>query len=71
MSIPAETAMRQAPMTADYYMKEAVERIDRLMGDGYAKKHHELIAAFMNACVVDFDTAIRSTSQQRDTPHSF
>jgi len=32
----AETLLRQASMTADTYMGEAVERVDRLFGDGYA-----------------------------------
>lgn len=63
MSISADTAMKQAPVTANYYMCEAIEMIDHRLGDGYAAKHPELISAFMSACVMDFDTAMKSTSR--------
>lgn len=61
MSISAmpETLMHQAGHTADYYLMRAIESINLRCGDGYALKHPELIAAFMQACAADFDTAIR------------
>lgn len=49
--------VKQAPMTVDTYLREAVERIDGVFGDGYAKSHPELVAAFIAACVEDFSTA--------------
>jgi hypothetical protein len=40
----AASAMRQACMTAHDYLN-AVSDIDKLLGDGYARQHPELIAA--------------------------
>ena len=50
--------MRQASMTADAYLNNAVNRIDATLGEGYAAAHPELIAVFMQVCAQDFDTAI-------------
>jgi hypothetical protein len=36
------------------YLYAAVEKIDDQLGKGYAAKHPELIAAFMQTCVADF-----------------
>jgi hypothetical protein len=60
MSISAgsETLMRQASMTADEYLREAIERIDLRLGHGYAKAHPELIAAFMQTAALDFGAAV-------------
>ena len=40
-----ETLMRQASATADEYLFKAVDGIDGLFGEGFAKAHPELIAA--------------------------
>lgn len=53
----ATTLMRQAPMTAQTYLIEAVRCIDTEFGCGYAKEHPELVAAFMQASASDFNFA--------------
>jgi hypothetical protein len=55
----AETLMRQGWMTADEYLRYAVECIDERIGEkGYAKKHPELIGAFMQAASMDCAAAV-------------
>lgn len=54
----SETLMSQAPGTVAFYMREGVEQIDRLFGDGYAKAHPELLAAFITASATDMHGAI-------------
>lgn len=51
------TLLRQAKYTATDYMREAVEQIDRLFGDGQAKKYPELVSAYMRACCADMGAA--------------
>lgn len=58
ISASSETLMRQAPMTATEYLDEAIERIDRRLGGGYAKQHPELIGAFMQTAAIDFAAGI-------------
>ena len=53
----AETLMRQAPMSVETYLHEAHTMIDGVYGDGYAEKHPELIAAFIQACASDFQAS--------------
>ncbi len=53
-----ESMMRQAPHTIEFYLGEAIESIDKCFGEGYAKKHPELVGSFIQACTVDFDAAI-------------
>jgi hypothetical protein len=52
------TLFRQAPMTADTYMQEAVIYIDAKFGEGYAEQHPELIGAFMQTSALDLGAAI-------------
>jgi hypothetical protein len=52
------TLLRQASMTADEYLCEAMQRIDRRLGKGYAKAHPELIAAFIQTAANDMGTAV-------------
>lgn len=52
-------AMRQASTTIDTYMRRAIKSIDKHFGEGYAAEHPELVGSFVQACTVDFDTAIR------------
>jgi Pyruvate/2-oxoacid:ferredoxin oxidoreductase gamma subunit len=57
--------MKQASMTADIYLGEAVERIDRILGEGYAEKNPVLVAAFIQACSMDFVSAsVQKTLQE-------
>ena len=45
--------MRQAPMTCHDWMHRGIEYIDGIFGDGYAKKHPELLGDFLKACGSD------------------
>lgn len=51
----AETALEQAGMTMHQYIGQAVTAIDFFLGEGYAKKHPELIAAAIKCQVHDFN----------------
>ena len=51
------TLMRQAWMTAEDYLAHAIDGIDEYLGDGYAKRHPGLIAAFMQTAASDFNAA--------------
>lgn len=53
MSASAETLMNQAGYTAEHWMKQAIESIDGMFGEGYAKKNPELISGFMIAASND------------------
>lgn len=57
--------MRQSWQTAHEYLIHAVENIDLELGKGYAAKHPELIAAFMQVAAVDFQTACVGLSAQQ------
>lgn len=50
----AYSAMNQATATADLYLADAVSSIDRTFGDGYAKKHPELVGAYINTAAADY-----------------
>ena len=50
--------MRQAPMTAQMYLMEAIECIDKAFGQGYAKDNPDLVAAFIRVSGQDFTAAI-------------
>jgi len=56
--ISPENAMKQAAMTAHEYMRYAIHNIDSLLGKGYAAKHPELIVAFMQTCVTDYNSTM-------------
>lgn len=60
----ATTLMRQAPMTAEYYLREAVDQIDRVFGSGFAKKNPELVSVFMQVCAQDLHTAMLKCGAQ-------
>ena len=52
------TLLRQASMTADEYLANAIADIDKRLGTGYAKTHPELIAAFMQTAAIDMGSAV-------------
>lgn len=56
--------LNQASSTATRYFKEAVAVIDNQFGDGYARAHADLVAAFMRTASIDFATAIFSHAVQ-------
>lgn len=63
----AKTLMEQASMTASLYLSEAIERIDKQLGKGYAKDHPELIGCFIKACAQDFNTSMNVQAIQNAT----
>jgi hypothetical protein len=52
-----ERLMEQAGWTAETYLGNAVECIDKQFGEGFAKKHPELIGCFMLTAALDFHAA--------------
>ncbi len=53
-----DTLMEQGWRTASDYMSEAVERIDKEFGEGYAREHPELVGQFMQTCAIDEGSAV-------------
>jgi len=51
-----EDLMREAPGTMTFFLESAIEEIDKVFENGYAKEHPELLAAFLNGSVKDFTT---------------
>lgn len=49
-----DTAMRQAPDTINFYLRNAVEMIDDEFGEGYAKKNPDLVASLVKQQFEDF-----------------
>jgi hypothetical protein len=45
-------------MTANEYLMSAVDHIDQQLGNGSAKQHPELIAAFMQTSAIDLGMAV-------------
>jgi hypothetical protein len=60
-----KSLMDQAPMTAGHYMGYAKDDIDTIFGDGYAVKHPELVAAYMQASAMDFHSAALSVAADK------
>jgi hypothetical protein len=59
-----ETLIRQASMTAAQYMYEGIREIDKVYGEGYAKKHPELLGVFMQVAASDFAATLAAQVQQ-------
>lgn len=59
--------LRQASTTADDYLRNAISNIDKLLGEGYAAKHPELVGAFMRTAAADFHTAISTKALEELT----
>jgi len=55
-----ETLMRQAPMTAEVYLAEAIESIEKRMGEGAAEKFPQIVAALITAAATDYHAAMFS-----------
>ncbi|ASA53866.1 hypothetical protein GX95_04010 [Salmonella enterica subsp. enterica serovar Minnesota] len=51
--LSASDIERQAVNTAAYWMERAIHEINGLFGNGYAEKHPELVAAFMQTAARD------------------
>ena len=48
--IVGDGLIEQAVRTSDLYFLYGVEHIDGQFGEGYAKSHPELLAAYMSSC---------------------
>jgi len=59
-----ENLMRQAPMTTNLYLDAAVTAIDQTFGQGYAKAHPELVAAYIKTCAIDLAGSIITSALQ-------
>jgi hypothetical protein len=60
-SFAAESAghlMEHASMTVHDYMRNVVDDIDAQFGEGYAQEHPELVGQLVQACAIDFATAV-------------
>jgi hypothetical protein len=58
----AEELRRQAWMTADDYLHQAVVCINDWLGEGYAQSHPELIGAFLLASATAFTAGALNSS---------
>ena len=58
MAASASTLLDQAQKTAHDYLIDAVKNIDEELGEGYAARHPELIAAYMSVAAKDFETGM-------------
>lgn len=56
--VEAETLSRQGLMSALDLYRETVKEIDRMMGEGYAKEHPELIGQILMAANIDYAGSI-------------
>ena len=55
MPVPSpDTLMRQAVPTMADYLRESILAIDAQLGEGYAKEHPELLAAFIQGASLDY-----------------
>jgi hypothetical protein len=48
-----DTLMRQGPMTASLYLSKAIDDVNAQLGKDAARKHPEIVAAFMHAAAID------------------
>jgi hypothetical protein len=55
---------RQAPLTANIYLRSAVDCLDEQFGDGYAAKNPYLVGAIITAATQDFCTAVHCIAIQ-------
>ena len=52
-----DTLLKQASITANTYLINAKEDIDKTFGDGYAEKNPTLVAAYMKTAASDMNTS--------------
>lgn len=57
-TISNDAAVTQAGVTIKQYLHQAVEHIDEIFGEGYAKKNPALLAACVQAQAADFNSAL-------------
>jgi len=51
------TLFTQAKDSAESYLRNARAKVDEEFGEGYAAKHPELVAAYMQVAAADFSTS--------------
>jgi len=51
ISRDSELLHRHSMMAVEDYLNNAIHNLDEKFGPGYAKKHPELVGAYINACV--------------------
>lgn len=49
---------KQAPLTVNQYLEEAIRHIDRKFGKGYARANPALVGAFIQAAAADRRTSV-------------
>lgn len=59
-----DTLLRQAPDTAETYLRAAKTRIDEVFGKDFAKNNPALVAAFITACSADLNNAVLTVAIQ-------
>jgi hypothetical protein len=48
-----DTLMKQGPMTASLYLSKAIDDVNAQLGKDAARKHPEIVAAFVQAAAID------------------
>ena len=61
----AQNMLDQSHSTSEDYMVEAIKRIDRNLGKGYAKNNPDLIGTFMKVSSNDFKLALNYSIESR------
>lgn len=59
-NMTAQKLMEQAGMTAESYLIDGLQTINKHFGDGYAETHPALLAAYMQCAATDFATTFGS-----------
>ena len=62
-----DTRLREAVTTAEKFFNEAINCINHTLGEGYAEKHPELIAAFMQVAVSELNSHTLVKAQSQNT----
>lgn len=62
--LDATELARDCLSTADEYMRMAINNIDKRLGEGYAEKHPELVAAYMTTTALDYQAAATLIASQ-------
>lgn len=61
----AQNMLDQSHSTSEDYMVEAIKRIDRNLGKGYARNNPDLIGTFMKVSSNDFKLALNYSIESR------
>ncbi len=60
LRLSGDEMMNQAKWTVHDYLISAIENIDKELGPGSAKKHPELIGAYIQSCALDYGATLIS-----------